>query len=120
MTMRTTEDKIRLCIKFLQSHGYQVIFPTRKQNESAERKRLVEASRERILAMGGASAATLMSIKEVAALLHCSIQHITNMVEDGRFPPPAIHEKRWKRWRLEDVQAYAKGDAGVRGTIMTA
>ena len=113
MSMRTDEEKIRICTKFLQSHGYQVITPKNSKLRSAEVSRLVAAQREKMLAAGGASMATLLSTSDVCALLKCSGQHVRDLVKAGRLAAPIAKG----RWRLRDVQAYAAG--AVRGSDET-
>jgi len=108
MSERTTEEKIRICTRFLQRHGYQVIWP-KTGKESVEVERLVASQRDQMLKMGGASVASLLSIQDVRAMIGCSASHINNMVLDGRFPSPAIKGKRYTRWRLQDVQGYVAG-----------
>ena len=108
MSERTTEEKIRICTRFLQRHGYQVIWP-KTGKESVEVERLVASQRDQMLKMGGASVASLLSIQDVRAMLGCSKTHINTMVLDGRFPSPAIKGKRYTRWRLQDVQGYVAG-----------
>jgi predicted DNA-binding transcriptional regulator AlpA len=109
---KTTEEKIRMCISYLQKHGYQVIFP-RFGKESVLVEKLVAGQREKMMQMGGASAATLMNSAEVAALIGVHPDTIKRWMDEGQFPKPLINSSPSKRarrhWRLCDVQAFVQG-----------
>lgn len=108
---KTTEEKIRMCISYLQKHGYQVIFP-RFGKESAVVQKLVASQREKMMQMGGASAATLMNSAEVAALIGVHQDTIKRWMDEGKFPKPLIDssasKKARRHWRLCDVQAFVQ------------
>jgi len=113
--MKTTEEKIQMCIRYLQGHGYSVIFPVtngpKKDKRSAHVAALVAQNRETMLRLGGASAATLMSIRDVTAATGISAATISAWVKDGKFPAPIIGGGRGSnlRWRLADVKAFCDG-----------
>ena len=119
---KTTADKIDLCIRYLRQHGYGVILPT-SLKRSAETVRLVEANRERILKLGGASAATLLTSSDVAAMIGTTAATLAYYIKERGLPPPVMGGKngghggeyrgrhkgeRDRRWRLEDIQAYVQ------------
>ncbi len=106
---KTTEEKIRICISYLQKHGYQVIFP-KFGRESASVAKLVASQREKMMQMCGASAAALMNSTEVAALIGVHPETIKRWLDEGKFPKPLIDsgpsKRAPRRWRLCDVQAF--------------
>jgi hypothetical protein len=94
---------------------------------SAETVRFVEANRERILKLGGASAATLLTARDVAAMIGTTANTLAYYIKERGLPDPVMggnnrghggeyrgrHKgERDRRWRLEDIQAYvqSKGD----------
>ncbi len=110
---KTTEEKIRICISYLQKHGYQVILP-KFGKKSAEVHRLVESQREQMLKMGGASVASLLSTADVCALIGVSSWTLKRWVAADKFPKPVMgggvfgSSVSTLRWRLCDVQAFVQ------------
>ena len=117
---KTTAEKIDLCIRYLRQHGYGVIVPNTMKRSIVSRD-LVEAQRERILKLGGASAATLLTANEVAAMIGTTAATLAYYIKERGLPEPVMGGKssghsgefrgrhkgeRDRRWRLEDIQAY--------------
>jgi predicted DNA-binding transcriptional regulator AlpA len=117
---KTTDEKIRMCISYLQKHGYQVIFP-KYGKESAQVQKLVENQRDQMLKMGGASAASLINSAEVAALIGVHRDTIKRWVDEDKFPKPIIGGGVFggglpQRWRLCDVTAFVELKANTPAT----
>jgi len=119
---KTIAEKIDLCIRYLRQHGYGVILPN-TMKRSAQTVRLVEANRERILKLGGASAATLLTARDVAAMIGTTAETLSYYIKERGLPPPVMGGKNGgqggeygrrhkgehdRRWSLEDIQAYVQ------------
>ena len=48
----------------------------------------------------------LLSAKEVAIILGCSVRSIWKMTASGRLPEPVRSGQRFVRWRVEDIDAW--------------
>ncbi len=106
MSTRTTEEKIRLCIGFLEQHGYRVIVNTNPQRSSVLAAQKMAKQRQEMLTLSGVSAVTLLSKRDVAAMLGCSGGHVTDLVKRKDLAEPVIKVHHHYRWALADVKAY--------------
>ena len=52
------------------------------------------------------SAALLLSVAQVAAMLGCSPRHVWRMADSGSFPRPVSLGSKLKRWPRATVEAF--------------
>lgn len=105
---KTTEEKIRIAIAFLQRQGYQVISrhsAARKSTASSDVQRRMDEERNKQLS-AIQTAATLNS-KEVAAIMGVCVATIEKWTKSGAFPAPLPLPGR-KRWNAETITAYMR------------
>lgn len=116
---KTTEEKIRIAIAFLQRQGYQVISRhSVKHNKfvSNDVERRMKAEREQQIS-AIQTAATLGS-KEVAAIMGVCVATIDIWVKNGNFPQP-LPLKGYRRWNAETIQQYMR-DRGITTPSITS
>lgn len=116
---KTTEEKIRIAIAFLQRQGYQVVSRHSVKHQkfiSNDVERRMKAEREaQISAIQ--TAATLNS-SEVAAIMGVCVPTILNWTKSGNFPQP-LPLPGQKRWNAETIQQYMQ-DRGITSPRSTS
>lgn len=105
---KTTEEKIKIAIAFLQRQGYQVISwhsqKYAKFTSSDVERRMLEERTKQLTAIQ--TAATLNS-KEVAAIMGVCTATIDTWTKTGAFPAPLPLPGR-RRWNAETITAYMR------------
>lgn len=107
-TKKTTEEKIRIAIAFLQRQGYQVVSRhSIRHNKfvSNDIERRMKAEREAQIST--IQTAAMLGTAEVAAIIGVHQQTILSWTKAGNFPAP-INISGRHRWNAETITQYMK------------
>ena len=103
---KTTEEKIRIAIAFLQRHGYQVISAHSQRSQkfvSSDVARRI--SQERAKQISAIQTAATLNSAEVATLMGVHVNTILNWVKAEKFPAP-LNLPGKKKWNAETIKQY--------------
>ena len=108
---KTTEEKIRIAIAFLQRHGYQVVSRhSIKHNKfiSSDVERRMKKEREsQLVDLQNVALQTAATIgtPELATILNVSQQTILNWLKADKLPPP-LDLPGQHRWNVETIKQF--------------
>ena len=103
---KTTEEKIRIAIAFLQRHGYQVISAHKGFNKSHQSYNITrQIQHEKAKQLSAIQTAATLNSTEVAALMGVHVNTLLNWIKAEKFPSP-LNLPGHFRWNAETIKQY--------------